>query len=295
MSGFLPARRLVLRVAVVAAVAAIAFPLGVMAGHRFTDVPDSNTFHADISAIADAGITSGCSPLKYCPKDVVTREQMAAFLNRLGALGPGKTPVVNADRVDGQDASAFAAAGHDHDADYLAIGGKATDSDKLDGLDGSAFAAAGHDHDADYLAIGGKATDSDKLDGRDASSFTGGLVAVRLGNEIPLTTTATTVATLDLPVSPTYSTFFVTFTAQVVAAGGPVECSLVRDDDAVVHSRRAGGYSDFGIMLDLSLNSSIWRGDTSAIRVDCRKVEPTAAIAAVQGRELNALALGSGS
>lgn len=263
MSGPLPARRLVLRVAVVAAVAAIAFPLGVMAGHRFADVPDSNTFHADISAIADAGITTGCSATMYCPKDPVTREQMAAFLNRLGALGPGKTPVVNADR--------------------------------LDGLDGSAFATAGHDHDADYLAIGGKATDSDKLDGRDASSFTGGLVAVRLGNEIPLTTTATTVATLDLPVSPTYSTFFVTFTAQVVASGGPVECSLVRDDDAVIHSRRAGGYSDFGIMLDLSLNSPVWKGDTSAIRVDCRKVEPSATIAAVQGRELNALALGSGS
>lgn len=29
---------------------------------------------------------------------------MAAFMNRLGALGPGKTPVVNADRVDGYHA-----------------------------------------------------------------------------------------------------------------------------------------------------------------------------------------------
>jgi hypothetical protein len=88
--------------------AAIAFPLGAIASHQFTDVPNSNTFHADIDALADAGVTSGCAAGKYCPKDFVTREQMAAFLNRLGALGPGKVPVVNADRVDGLNSTQFA-------------------------------------------------------------------------------------------------------------------------------------------------------------------------------------------
>ena len=88
--------------------AAIAFPLGVIASHRFSDVPTSNTFHADIDAIADVGVTTGCGVNLYCPKDFVTREQMAAFLNRLGALQAGKTPVVNADRVDGLQASQFA-------------------------------------------------------------------------------------------------------------------------------------------------------------------------------------------
>jgi hypothetical protein len=87
--------------------AAIAFPLGVIASHQFTDVPSSSTFHDDIDAIADVGVTTGCAAGKYCPKDFVTREQMAAFLNRLGALGPGKVPVVNADKVDGRDASDF--------------------------------------------------------------------------------------------------------------------------------------------------------------------------------------------
>jgi hypothetical protein len=86
---------------------AISFPLGVVASHRFTDVPASNTFHDDIDAIAAVGVTTGCAANLYCPKDYVTREQMAAFLNRLGALGPGKTPVVNADMVDGKDALAF--------------------------------------------------------------------------------------------------------------------------------------------------------------------------------------------
>jgi hypothetical protein len=87
---------------------AIAFPLGVLAAHRFTDVPASNTFHDDIAAIADAGVTTGCSPNLYCPEQFVTREQMAAFLNRLGALAPGKTPVVNATRLDGLDSAQFA-------------------------------------------------------------------------------------------------------------------------------------------------------------------------------------------
>ena len=91
--------------------AAIASPLGVIASHQFTDVPNSNTFHDDIDAIRDAGVTTGCALNLYCPKDFVTREQMAAFLNRLGALGPGKSPVVNADKVDGQDASDFLGAG----------------------------------------------------------------------------------------------------------------------------------------------------------------------------------------
>ncbi len=86
---------------------AISFPLGVIASHQFTDVPDSNTFHDDIDAIRDAGVTTGCATNLYCPKDFVTREQMAAFLNRLGALQAGKTPVVNADRVDGYQAGSL--------------------------------------------------------------------------------------------------------------------------------------------------------------------------------------------
>jgi hypothetical protein len=77
-------------------VALMAFPIGVIASHQFTDVPDSNPYHDDIDAIADAGVTTGCGGGKYCPTDYVTRQQMAAFMNRLGALEAGKTPVVNA-------------------------------------------------------------------------------------------------------------------------------------------------------------------------------------------------------
>ena len=44
---------------------------------------------------------------KYCPNDFVTRGEMAAFMNRLGAVAPGKTPVVNADKLDGLDSTDF--------------------------------------------------------------------------------------------------------------------------------------------------------------------------------------------
>ncbi len=103
--------RLLLLVSVALLAAAVAFPLGVIASHQFTDVPNTNTFHADIDALADAGVTTGCAAGKYCPKDFVTREQMAAFLNRLGALQAGKPPVVNATRLDGLDSTSFMLAG----------------------------------------------------------------------------------------------------------------------------------------------------------------------------------------
>jgi hypothetical protein len=83
----------------------LAFPLGVLAAHQFGDVPNSNIFHGDIDALVDAGVTAGCGGGNYCPNQAVTRGQMAAFMNRLGALAPGKVPVVNADRLDGYHAN----------------------------------------------------------------------------------------------------------------------------------------------------------------------------------------------
>ena len=46
---------------------------------------DGSTFEADIEKIAQVGITSGCGGDNFCPNEIVTRGQMAAFLNR--ALG----------------------------------------------------------------------------------------------------------------------------------------------------------------------------------------------------------------
>jgi len=109
-------------VAILALVLA-ALPLGALASHNFADVLDSNMFHADIDALADSGVTTGCGGGNYCPSAFVTREQMAAFMNRLGALAPGKVPVVNAatavdsDTLDGLDS-----------ADFMPSGGVAIDT-----------------------------------------------------------------------------------------------------------------------------------------------------------------------
>jgi hypothetical protein len=48
---------------------------------RFTD--DETSIHeGDINRLAAAGITGGCTATTFCPRSVVTREQMAAFLYR---------------------------------------------------------------------------------------------------------------------------------------------------------------------------------------------------------------------
>lgn len=57
------------------------------ANATFLDVPPGHPFFQFIEALADSGITTGCSvsPPLYCPNDAVTRGQMAVFISR--ALG----------------------------------------------------------------------------------------------------------------------------------------------------------------------------------------------------------------
>jgi parallel beta-helix repeat protein len=59
----------------------------------FVDIPPGYWAEEAIYKIYNAGITKGCSqtPLKYCPEDTVTRDQMAVFLGR-GIHGSGFTP-----------------------------------------------------------------------------------------------------------------------------------------------------------------------------------------------------------
>lgn len=61
----------------------------------FADVAPSSTFAEDIGKLATAGITKGCNPPAndmFCPKDDVSREQMAAFLVRALGLSAGDHP-----------------------------------------------------------------------------------------------------------------------------------------------------------------------------------------------------------
>jgi hypothetical protein len=62
----------------------------------FVDVPNSHIFWEYIEAFYDAGLTTGCvsqAPKKYCPDALVTRAEMATFIERaLGNFSPTPSP-----------------------------------------------------------------------------------------------------------------------------------------------------------------------------------------------------------
>ena len=94
---------MLLAVAIASLTMVAALPAG--ASQSFEDVEFGSTFHQDIEALAWEGITRGCNPpdnTRFCPDDVVTRGQMAAFLVR--ALG--LTDTGDADFTD-DDGSVF--------------------------------------------------------------------------------------------------------------------------------------------------------------------------------------------
>jgi S-layer family protein len=60
-------------------------PVVAVVSTPFTDIGTS-PFKADIEWLYGQGITTGCTATLYCPKDPVTREQMASFLARMFSL-----------------------------------------------------------------------------------------------------------------------------------------------------------------------------------------------------------------
>jgi hypothetical protein len=76
-------------------------PFSLLAANPFTDLVPGSVHNADIDAIYNAGVTTGCDPgVAYCPTENVTRQEMASFLARLGGLG-ANPPVANAATLQG--------------------------------------------------------------------------------------------------------------------------------------------------------------------------------------------------
>ncbi len=72
----------------------------------FDDVDQLSPFCQNIEWIRNRGVTLGCGPSAYCPQQQVTREQMAAFMNRLGtALTPRRLLVETSPGAIDVDAS----------------------------------------------------------------------------------------------------------------------------------------------------------------------------------------------
>ncbi len=93
-------------------------------GDYFTD-DDSSVFEGDIDALAASGVTQGCTPTRFCPDDVVTRGQMAAFLTRAYNL-----PAADSDFFTDDDGTVF-----ESDINRLAASGITA------GCSGSSFCA----------------------------------------------------------------------------------------------------------------------------------------------------------
>jgi S-layer homology domain len=103
-----PARR---SMALVLGALLLLTPAVVLASHQFPDVPTSHPFHDQISAIAGAGITAGFPDGGYHPGDPVTRQAMAAFMQRgFGrvVMAKGGSPITSGLSVDVDETSAQA-------------------------------------------------------------------------------------------------------------------------------------------------------------------------------------------
>jgi len=108
-----PRRRNRLLPALAAAILVALVPLALLAAGPFTDLDPNSPHNGNIAAIQAAGITKGCDPpdfTQYCPKDNVTREEMASFLARTAGLG-GNPPVANAATLQGYAASGLTRVG----------------------------------------------------------------------------------------------------------------------------------------------------------------------------------------
>jgi len=86
--------------------------LGLKPGEATFADTKGHVFAGDVAALADAGITRGCGPNKFCPDQPVTRGQMAAFLVRALGLPAGKSAFADMKgHVFAADAAALADAG----------------------------------------------------------------------------------------------------------------------------------------------------------------------------------------
>jgi hypothetical protein len=68
----------------------------VFQGIPFSDVPETHTYYNEIGRLSARRVTLGCNATNYCPDEVVTRQQMAAFIIR--ALGDFDPPAPSSQR-----------------------------------------------------------------------------------------------------------------------------------------------------------------------------------------------------
>jgi hypothetical protein len=103
------------------ALAVFTIPAVAYAAGTFTDVSSKNAYYKDVKAATTNGVMAGCTKTNFCPKTAATRQDVARLANRLGALGVGTKPIVNA-----KTALTAAAAAHATSADSATTASNAT-------------------------------------------------------------------------------------------------------------------------------------------------------------------------
>jgi len=89
----------------VLAMAFIVIAVPASAADRFDDVAATSTHRDAIEELVDSGITLGCDPGRYCPQQLVRRDQMASFLTRTGSRTVFHEGVASLSSGDGVPAS----------------------------------------------------------------------------------------------------------------------------------------------------------------------------------------------
>ncbi len=95
--------RVVVLVLSLALVSVLAATVGALAADRFSDVPSGHPFQDEIGWMADSGISEGFPDGTFRPTSPVTRQAMAAFLQRLAGHDPEVAPIVHAASLDGYE------------------------------------------------------------------------------------------------------------------------------------------------------------------------------------------------
>ncbi len=95
--------RVVVLVLSFALVSMLAATVGALAADRFSDVAADHQFRDEIGWMADSGISEGFDDGTFRPTNAVTRQAMAAFMQRLAGHDPDVEPIVHAASLDGYE------------------------------------------------------------------------------------------------------------------------------------------------------------------------------------------------
>lgn len=91
------------RLLVLATVAVLAVVAPASAADRYDDIAPTSPHAPAIGELADAGITLGCEPGRFCPAELVQRDQMASFLSRAASRASFETNVAELSEATGFD------------------------------------------------------------------------------------------------------------------------------------------------------------------------------------------------